>query len=225
MARCASDVFAKGGDVVGYLTNIILPKGFARFDEIFGGFSQFSGEYNIDLLGGDLSSYNGENIIIVVSMVAKVQKFMPRFGAKCGDELYLTKKIGCAYLGFLDAKNGLFATENAREYLMPSLIKPANFDGVNASMDISDGLIQDARKMANASKLCFEIDYNLLPFSAANALQHKEMLAFGDDYNVLVSSSKNVENAVKIGVVKNGVGLELTNFPFEISQAGYDHFA
>ena len=90
MARCFSDIFAKNGVAVGYLTNIILPKGFQKFDELFAGFAQFATEYNVDLLGGDMSTHHSKNIIIVVSVVAKVEKKMPRFNAKIGDGIYLT---------------------------------------------------------------------------------------------------------------------------------------
>ena len=112
----------------------------------------------------------------------------------------------------------------AKEYLTPSLVILKNFEGINATMDISDGLIQDATKIAKASNCCFEIDYNLLPFAKNNG-KTKEMLAFGDDYNVLISSSKMVKNAKKIGSVKVGQGLNLLNFPFEIATHGFDHFA
>ena len=243
MARCFSDVFAKGGRAIGYLTNIILPKNFQDFDELFAGFSQFAKEHNVDLLGGDLSTHNASNIIIIVSVVAKASKDVLRFNAKIGDGLYLTKEIGAAYLGFLDVKNGNLQNGNwqngnwqkafAGEYLMPSLVLLDDFENINASMDISDGLIQDAKKMAKASNVCFEIDYNLLPFAknvgANNNSQENDMLSdmlsFGDDYNILISSKVPVQNARQIGVVKQGRGLNLLNFPFEIFNAGYDHFA
>lgn len=223
MARCFSDIFAKNGEIVGYLTNIILPKGFQKFDEFFAGFSQFAKEYSVDLLGGDLSTHNAKNIIVTVTVVAKSGKITPRFGSKIGDELYLTKKIGSAYLGFLDVQNGNLTTENAKEYLMPSLVILEGFQEFSATMDISDGLIADATKMAKASGVCFEIDYNLLPFVGGENC--KEMLSFGDDYNILICSQKPVKNANKIGIVKQGQGLNLKNVPFEIAESGYDHFA
>jgi thiamine monophosphate kinase len=99
-------------------------------------------------------------------------------------------------------------------------------------MDISDGLIQDAKKMAKASNVCFEIDYNLLKFAKNEGQENgmfsemlADMLSFGDDYNILISSTVPVQNATQIGVVKQGRGLNLLNFPFEILNAGYDHFA
>lgn len=222
MARAYSDILAKGGEVVGYFTNIILPKKFTKYDELIQGFYEFISIYKMDLLGGDTSTHDAENIIIVVTIVAKIKKSIPRSNAKVGDFLYLTKKIGSAYLGFLDCQNANCGTKNAIEYLMPSLARIDDFSEVNASMDISDGLIIDAQKMAEASKKRIVIDFLRLPF--AKSENYKEMLAFGDDYNILLSSSKEIKNGICVGFVKEGEGVDLQNFPFEVDVNGYDHF-
>jgi thiamine-monophosphate kinase len=221
MARSVSDIFAKGGEVIGYFLNIILPKGFSAFDDFLQGFAEFTAVHKMDLLGGDTSVY-GSDLIIIVTVIAKVEKQTPRFNAKIGDSLCLTKKIGTAYLGLLDCKNGNTTTANAVEYLMPSLVSVDDVSAINASMDISDGLLTDASKMAMASKKHFEIDFNLLPFACGNNFQ--QMLNFGDDYNILMTSPINIANAVKIGIVKEGSGVKFLNAPSEIQPNGFDHF-
>lgn len=223
MARAFSDIFAKGGQAIGYFTNLILPKGFSKFVDLTQGFNDFAKKYNADLLGGDLSTHNDNKIIIVVTVVAKVTKHIPRFGAKVGDKLYITKNIGQAYIGFLDCKAGIYTTSSAIEYLKPSLYCLDSLDHINASMDISDGLIQDAEKMAKASGVCFEIDYHLLPFTKLTD-DVRSMLSFGDDYNILISSDVDIPNMSLIGSVCIGNGLVLKNFPFEIKSKGYEHF-
>ena len=90
-------------------------------------------------------------------------------------------------------------------------------------MDISDGLIADSKKMAKASKLCFELDFNALPHLGGVS---EESLQFGDDYNILATSKEDsLPNFTKIGTVKNGTGVVLTNCPFALDCEGYDHFA
>lgn len=221
MARSVSDILAKGGEVIGYFLNIIIPKGFTDFNNLLQGFEEFTSVHKIDLLGGDTSVY-GSDIIIVVTVVAKVGKSAHRFSAKSGDGIYLTKKVGSAYLGFLDCQGGNISTESAKEYLEPSLVYIKDFTTINASMDISDGLLTDANKMATASQKCLEIDFNLIPF--ANGEDFQQMLNFGDDYNILMTSPFNIPNTVKIGVVKDGTGVKLLNAPLQIQQNGFDHF-
>lgn len=221
MARSVSDAFAKGGKPIGYFLNIILPKNFTEFDKLINGFEAFNQIHKIDLLGGD-TSVHGNEIIIAVTVLAKVEEHITRFNAKVGDGLYLTKKIGSAFLGFIDCQAGNIDTENAREYLTPSLINDIDFSYVNASMDVSDGLLIDAHKLGRASQKCMEIDFSLLPFGSGVNLQ--EMLSFGDDYNILLASAMPVQKAVKIGHVKEGQGVIVQNCPFKISNQGFDHF-
>lgn len=209
LARGVSDILAKNGEIIGYFMNLILPRGFDKIENIIEGLQAFA----IDLLGGDTSYHDGK-LIIVITVVGKSKENYGRFNAKTGDGIFITKKIGSAYLGYLDCLNNKFDTKNALEYLMPSLVSIKDWSGINASMDVSDGLLVDAKKMANASGLCFEIDFSLLPF--ANNENYQAMLSFGDDYNILLTSSKNVENAIQIGKVLQGNGLNLINFPFEI---------
>jgi thiamine monophosphate kinase len=97
-------------------------------------------------------------------------------------------------------------------------------------MDISDGLIQDATKMAKASNVCLEIDFELLPLGGEI---EKEMLKFGDDYNILFTSVQEiVPNAKKIGNVRErseNPFVVLHNLPkewnFEDVSKGFDHLS
>ena len=223
LARSYSDILAKNGKPIGYFLNIILPKNFGKINNLISGLQEFVSTYKMDLLGGDTSVHNASNIIIVATILATVEKHTARAGAKLGDGIYLTKKVGSAYLGLLDCQNGNIQTQNAKEYLMPSLTDIKDYSAINASMDISDGLLADAEKMANASKKCLVIDFNKIPFAGLDNLQN--MLIFGDDYNILVTSSSPVLNAVHIGFVKEGNGLLLENFPFVLPQKGFDHFS
>ena len=223
LARSYSDILAKNGKPIGYFLNIILPKNFGKINDLISGFHEFTSIHKMDLLGGDTSVHNASNIIIIATILASVEKHTARSSAKLGDGIYLTKKVGSAYLGLLDCQNGNIQTQNAKEYLMPTLACIQDFSAINASMDISDGLLTDAEKMADASKKCFVIDYNKIPFAGLDNI--KNMLIFGDDYNILVTSSSPVINSAHIGFVKEGKGLILENFPFVIPQKGFDHFS
>lgn len=216
LARAFSDIICKGAQPVGYFLNLILPQNFTQVDEIIDGLANF--QFQIDLLGGDTSVHNG-NLILCITAIGKGTK-KTRNQAKTDDSLFLTKKIGTAYSGFLHCQKNEFSTGEAREYLAPTLVLLENWHEVNASMDISDGLILDATRMAKVSQKCFEIDFNLLPF---HGKPNKEKLAFGDDYNILFTSQFHQKNAVKIGQVLEGSDLKLINFPFQIEKYGFEH--
>ena len=223
MVRAFSDIFAKtNGEVVGYFLNIVFPKDFKDFGLFMRGFEDFAERYKCDLLGGDISVY-GKDLVVVVTVVAElVGGHLKRCDAKVGDGVFLTKKVGEAFLDFERTKRGNWE-EN--EYLMPSLVRIGDFSKINALMDVSDGLVKDAGRMGVASKVLLEIDYKLLPSSVEIT---REMLEFGDDYNVLMTAERGfVENAVKVGVVRESLGrcgVVLKNLPFEIRTEGFDHF-
>ncbi len=221
MARSVSDVTAKGGNPFAYMLNIILPQGFTKFNTLIDGFKEFTSQYKMDLIGGDTSSH-GNNITIIVTVFAKVERNILRSGAKIGDAIYITKNIGSAFFGYEDCKLSNNTTQHAKEYLMPSLSTLVDWSYINASMDISDGLLADVEKMAFASKKCCEIDFNLLPFSLNE--RQEEQLSFGDDYNIVFTTNSEY-NAIKIGRVINGNGLKLVNCPFRIANKGFEHLS
>ena len=229
MARSVSDIFAKNGKPIGYFLNLIFPKTFQRFEELMQGFSNFNKRHKIDLLGGDTSTHNAENIIIVVTVLAESENSPKRSDAKIGDGIFITKKVGEAFFGYSkilefqkNKKKINFDDPQIREYLCPSLVTISDFSKINASMDISDGILDDSRKMAKASNCCFEIDFNAIPHCGE---LNKNSLKFGDDYNILVTSQEEfLQNFTKIGTVKNGTGVILKNCPFAFDYEGFDHF-
>lgn len=229
MARSVSDIFAKNGKPIGYFLNLILPKTFQRFEELIQGFSNFNKHYQIDLLGGDTSTHNAENIIVVVTVLAESENSPKRSDAKIGDGIFITKKVGEAFFGYSqilefqkNKKTINFDDPQIQEYLCPSLVQISDFSKINASMDISDGILADSKKMAKASNCCFEIDFSLLPSSQNIS---KEGISFGDDYNILLTSQEEfLPNFTKIGTVRNGTGVILKNCPFVFDFDGFDHF-
>ena len=112
----------------------------------------------------------------------------------------------------------------------------------HSCIDISDGLLADARHIAEASGCCLCIDVDAIPMSSqlqAHAEERALQLALsaGDDYELLFSlpeerwlqlKSEDVEGVfTKIGSVKaGGAGICLLQEgqEIEVSQEGYKHF-
>ncbi len=118
----------------------------------------------------------------------------------------------------------------------------ARFAG--ASMDVSDGLVADAHKMAAASGVALRIEANEIPFSipAQRWLQtggdFRKLVTGGDDYVVLFTAPESARAALvaadggaalrltRIGVVEEGAGVTLVDregAAIPIPDTGYTH--
>lgn len=118
----------------------------------------------------------------------------------------------------------------------------ARFAG--ASMDVSDGLVADAGKLAAASGVALRIEANEIPFAipaqrwAQTGGDFRKLVTGGDDYVVLFTASPNVREAVvaadpdhslrlaRIGRVEAGAGVTLVDWngaAIAIPEAGYSH--
>jgi thiamine-monophosphate kinase len=114
----------------------------------------------------------------------------------------------------------------------------------NASMDVSDGLVTDAAKMAAASGVAIRIAANDIPFSipaqrwAFTGGDFRKLITGGDDYVVLFTAPREQREAVaaaegdqalrlsRIGWVEAGEGvqvLDATGAAAPIDVAGYSH--
>jgi len=114
----------------------------------------------------------------------------------------------------------------------------------SASMDISDGLVGDAAKLAAASGVAIKLEANAIPFSipaerwALTGGDVRKLITGGDDYVVLFTApverreeiaASDPEHALRltrIGHVEAGEGvsvLDLNGAPLPIEAASYTH--
>jgi thiamine-monophosphate kinase len=114
----------------------------------------------------------------------------------------------------------------------------------SASMDVSDGLVVDARKLAEASGVALKIEINAVPFSipaerwAFTGGDVRKLITGGDDYVVLFTAPSELRSAIevaegsqalrlaRIGVVEAGHGVTVADAkgqPIAIPDAGYSH--
>ena len=96
---------------------------------------------------------------------------------------------------------------------------------VHAMMDVSDGLLIDAQRMADASNLALEIDLDAI----RHAGELMAAITAGDDYELLFAAAPDVPlpvAATRIGTFGQGTGLTLHNSlgPVTLPQRlGYSH--
>ena len=131
---------------------------------------------------------------------------------KLNDDIYVTGNIGDSFLGLQLLKKKISLTKAKEKYFvnkyyLPSL--PINFSKNlvnfgNTSIDISDGLIADMKRLLNKQDLSFEIWLDKIPISNHlrsyinnNNKKKSEFLFNGDDYQILFTSSKENRKLIK----------------------------
>lgn len=197
-----SDLAAKGATPLGVLLG--FPLGEDAWDAAFvEGLSEVLAEYDVPLLGGD--TVKGPRVLGLTA-IGQAEHAPSRAGANPGDTLYVTGTIGGAGLG-LTTRGG----KALQRYRRP---QPRLAEGralaplVSAMMDISDGLLLDAQRMAAASGLALAIDLDAVPLFEGATLM--DAVVAGDDYELLFAASPDRALPVagtRIGRFSEGSGL------------------
>ncbi len=182
VATNMSDLAAKGAEPVGVLLGYMLGRDDARF---LTGLGQALEHYGAPLLGGDTVSGSGPQVLGLTAFGRATHRPVPsRSGARPGDLIYLTGPVGAAMLGLEALRAG---SGDSLAYRRPRALLAegqALAPLVSAMMDVSDGLLLDATRMAKASGVTLAIDRAAVPIAAPEA-RRDEALRWGDDYQLL----------------------------------------
>lgn len=197
-----SDLAAKGAEPVGVLLGHMLGAGDARFAD---GLAQVLARYSVSLLGGDTVSGSGPRSHGITAIGRATHVPVPsRSGAQAGDSLYVTGTIGAAMLGFEALRDGTGADHAAYSRPQPLISEgKALAPHVTAMMDVSDGLLLDTFRMAEASAVSIAIDSAAVPI--ANPARRLDCMRWGDDYQLLFTLPPGKESpvaATQIGSVE-----------------------
>ena len=224
VAANLSDLAAKGGRPMGVLLGFML--GEDDWDRKFAaGLQAVLSHYDVPLLGGDTVANRGDRRALGMTAIgAATHRPVPsRTGAQVGDLFYVTGTLGDALAGFELIEAGfeeLGPLPNAYNRPEPRLADgQALAPFVHAMMDVSDGLLLDAERMASASKVGISIDLASIPLSRAyvsyrgDALESRMQAAsWGDDYQLLFAAAPDIVipvSATMVGRVTAGAGLTL----------------
>ena len=214
-----SDLAAKAAEPIGVLIGATLIAGSERFVR---GLREVLEAYGVKLLGGDTIAHSGPATFGCTAIGrATVRPVPARTGARAGDALYVTGTIGAAMLGF-EAGEGA-------AYLRP---RPRLAEGwalgghVHAMMDVSDGLLLDARRMAEASGCTAAIELGAVPF-AEGVSDRLAAARWGDDYELLFAAPEGA--ALPIPATRIGAMLQKGREPLLLDgksppqRLGYEH--
>tara|TARA_B100000287_G_scaffold428274_1_gene479394 strand:- start:8692 stop:9588 length:897 start_codon:yes stop_codon:yes gene_type:complete len=200
VAIAISDVFAMGGTPKAYLLGITHPEPKdSWFNNFSKGLKDLNTEYELNLLGGDLT--RGELNISVTVFGHANKNLLKRTGANVGDLIFISNTLGRGKKGFIDyKKNG---NSELNHYLKPKL--PLNLVQelaplATSCIDVSDGLLIDLKRICDSSEVGAVINLNREMF-----ITDKDDLVAGDDY-VLCFTAKE-RNKEKILSLKSSIKL------------------
>lgn len=248
-----SDLAAMGARPAWALLALTLPQADEPWlSEFAAGMAALARDHAVALVGGDTTS---GPLCITVTVLGHVQRSsaLLRSGGQPGDAVFVSGTPGDAAAGLAIEQGRLTADAEAAAYLRDRFLYPAprlalgeclrRYAG--ACIDVSDGLLGDASKLARASGCGVEITYRDVPVSEAltrvvgDERARELALTGGDDYE-LCFSVRPVHVArllaelppdrwgyTRIGMLRETPGADVLRdgTVMSLSHSGYDHFA
>jgi thiamine-monophosphate kinase len=158
LARCLSDIAAMAGEPGSALVTIGLPRDFdpARVEAVYRGLNGLAAEHGVAIVGGETTTNPGQ-MLISIALIGTVdrRKVVLRSGAKAGDAIFVTGKLG----GSLHGKHLDFDPRLAEARWL------ADEFPIHAMIDLSDGLASDLRHVLQGSGVGAELLGSAIPVS------------------------------------------------------------
>ncbi|RVT42060.1 thiamine-phosphate kinase [Sphingobium algorifonticola] len=241
-----SDLAAKGATPRACLMNYALSGNDDWDADFLRGLRAALDIYGMPLIGGDtVAMPKGAPRSFTLTAIGEAGSgpVPARSGARAGDILYVTGPVGDSGAGLALLTAGQKPNDNpTTNCLIDAYRRPqprlaqgqALVPYVTAMMDISDGLLIDARRMGEASGVGIVIDH--VPLSDAFIALHGPdariaAATSGDDYELLFAAAPDVAlpvPAIAVGRCEAGVGLRLIldGKPIPLPERlGYQHTA
>jgi thiamine-monophosphate kinase len=235
LAVNVSDVAAMGAAPRMALLSLLLPPALplADVDAIIDGLLDVASRTGIALAGGNITRSPGPLVVdVTVTGAVRPRRILMRRGGRPGDEIYVTGSIGAAAagLGWL-REHGATGEETPDDPAMAECVaryrrpEPRARTGsllgrnraASACMDLSDGLADAVRQIAESSGTGARVDAARLPvhpgasswFSAHGKDPVLASVAGGDDYELLFTVSKRARGRLRL-VKAQARGVPLT---------------
>lgn len=229
LKRNISDIAAMGGlpthALLSLAVNPMDEEWLTLFHEAM---AKFSKVYGISVVGGDMARLFAPGEVLSLTILGKVEreKLCLRSGAKKNDLLYATGSFG----------NSFYSGHHLE--FTPRL-EEARFlagDFTRAMQDVSDGLLKDSARMAEASGLALVLEPEKIPLRRGATVE--AALTNGEDYELLFavppSLAFRLERAWSFPTVLTRIGRFVEGTPGQVTgigelnlsqkPTGYDHF-
>ena len=245
-----SDLAAQGATPAGALLSLTIA-GPGEWEQAFlGGVEAACESYGLPLLGGDtIALPPASPRVLGLTAIGRAGSEVPdRAGARPGDSLWLVGTVGDAAAGLAllqaDSKADGPLVDIYRRPIPQLGAGQALAPHAHAMMDVSDGLLLDAKRMARASGCAISIDLDALPLSSAFVAERGQDRAArlfaatgGDDYALLAALPSDLDPETlslpsrtrisRIGALTTGepgIALTLDGEPIELPEIlGFEH--
>ena len=223
-----SDIYAMNAYPKQILVSIAVSNRFSleAIDEIYKGIQLACKNYNVDLIGGDMST-SVTGLILSVSVLGTVpkNKIVKRKGARENDLLIVSGDLGGAFAGLqvLEREKAVFKVNPSSQpdlskysYCIERQLKPeARKDIINlfeeleiiptSMIDISDGLSSEVLHLSKASEVGFHLFEDKIPIDPIVSITCEEFklnpltaaLNGGEDYELLFTINQKNFNKIK----------------------------
>ena len=253
LARSLSDIAAMGGTPRYALLSLAVSRQSERawLEDFFRGFFALARRFGVALIGGDTAVVRGPTTVdAIVTGEVRRRLALRRSGARPGDSIYVSGRLGMAALGLrllLSGKPARNPVERAalQAHLFP---QPQCALGrhlserrlATAMMDVSDGLSLDLRRLCDPSRVGAKLFAGRIPVPRISNVEDAMQLGLkgGEDYQLLftVPAAKEAKIGTRFGKVPlhrigeiqasrrfSLVAPDGTTVPLEAD--GYDHFS
>jgi thiamine-monophosphate kinase len=208
VAAALSDLAAMGAAPLGIVIALTLTEQWrAQIVQLADGFATASRELGAPIVGGDLT--RGSELSIGVTVLGSVERALTRNGARTGDALWVTGRLGGPLLALRALESGAGPGPAHRErFAHPApRLREARWlatHGATAAIDLSDGVAADASHLAAASGVRIILELDHLPLitgaTAADAAQS------GEEYELIVTAPASLDR----GAFEREFGIPLT---------------
>jgi thiamine-monophosphate kinase len=190
--------------------------------ELYRGVRRAAKRFKVSIVGGETSSISGP-VAISVSVVGVVERSrrVSRRGGKVGDDLFVTGRLG----GAMKGKHLQFVPRIAESRWLTK-----NFS-IHAMIDLSDGLGADLPRLAEASRIGFDVNMENLPLTRGAKID--DAISEGEDYELLFAISPRDRNRLerewrkkfqKLALTRIGSLSQRSTKNNQLLPRGYIHF-
>ena len=209
LAANLSDLAAMGAEPRTALLSLMLPDALpvAELDALLDAFMALAARTGTHLVGGNVTRSPGPLVVdVTVSGTAKRRKVLTRAGGRPGDELWVSGTVGGAAAGLAWLQQGGSAAgpdpavaDAVARFLRPEPrlrlgILVGRTRAASAAMDLSDGLADAVRQLAEASGTGARLNASAIPVHPGVAVVAGDpdalltaALAGGEDYELLLA--------------------------------------
>ena len=177
--------------------------------------------YNMNLGGGDTTF--SSKLSFTITSLGYSNNIVYRNKSKLNDDIYVTGNLGDSFIGLQILKGKIKVNKKMSKFFIKKYYEPdlqLKFTNnllkiANTSIDISDGLIDDLKKMINRQNCSFNIFEEKIPLSKNlrelinfKKLRKINITSRGDDYQILFTASP-----IKSGIIKKiskNIGVKIT---------------